>query len=305
MNKVVAPQAINALIDALACIYWFKTPLNRFITSSISGVDLLQVVKISFDDSSLNKREIVERIFNYILQDKVRHTPDVLALLENVSDFADYSHFYQRKIENPEEKIRTAKRAVAAVRECVKPYIEDIQRVKEVKRNREQTRKEAEGRAAFAATLNELNDRFSKLVCSNAKQTRGYELEKIIFQLFRLFNLDPTPSFRTKFDQVDGAFTLDGTEYLLEAKWTDSQISTVDLDAFDRQIDSRTLENTLGVFISVNGFAANAIEAYSNRRHRLLLVAGEDLIKVLRGEISLPVLLQEKKKQASRFSKAG
>lgn len=305
MKKVIAPQAVNALIDALACIYWFKPPLKRFIVNSITGSDLLKLVNsINFEDVTTSKRAIVERLFNYIGRDQIRHTTDILALLENVSNFNDYSHFNHQKIRNPEEKIQTAKRAVAAVRECVKPYIEDIQREKEIIREREQNKQDAAEKTAFASNLKSLHDDYCKLVCSSEKQTRGYALEKLLFQLFTLFNFDPTPPFKTKFDQIDGAFSFDGTEYLLEAKWTDGFSTTAELDAFDSQINSRTLDNTLGVFISINDFAPNAIEAYSNRRHRLLLVKGVELIGILRGETSLPELLKEKKKQASRQCKA-
>jgi len=306
MRKVIAPQAVNALIDALSCVYWFKPPLKRFIVNSITGSDLLRLVNsINFEDATTSKRAIVERIFNYIGRDQGQHTTDLLALLENISNFNDYSHFNHPKIENPEERIQTAKRAVAAVRECVKPYIDDIQRGKEILRERERNKQDVAAKAVFSHHLKSLHDNYCKLVCSSEKQTRGYALEKLLFQLFTLFNLDPTPPFKTKFDQIDGAFSFDGTEYLLEAKWTDGFSTTVELDAFDSQINSRTLDNTLGVFISINGFAPSAIEAYSNRRHRLLLVQGNELINILRGETSLPELLKEKKKQASRQSKAG
>ena len=48
-------------------------------------------------------------------------------------------------------------------------------------------------------------------------------------KLFILNDLDPKASFKIMGQQIDGAFTLDGTEFLFEAKWTKSLINSSDL----------------------------------------------------------------------------
>lgn len=124
-----------------------------------------------------------------------------------------------------------------------------------------------------------------------------------MYDLFKVFNLDPSPSFKREFDQIDGAFSLNGTEYLFEAKWTTKQTGTNELTVFNNKIEESTLENTLGVFLSINGFSENARLRYANRRTSVILIEGVDLMSVLKGEIGFDELIEEKKKQASRFGK--
>lgn len=47
-------------------------------------------------------------------------------------------------------------------------------------------------------------------------QQRGYILERLLAELFELFDLDPRASFRVTGEQIDGAFTFDSTNYLFE-----------------------------------------------------------------------------------------
>lgn len=50
-------------------------------------------------------------------------------------------------------------------------------------------------------------------------QRRGYELEKFLPKLFHHFEIDARGSFRTTGEQIDAAFSLDGTDYVVEVKW--------------------------------------------------------------------------------------
>ena len=63
--------------------------------------------------------------------------------------------------------------------------------------------------------------------------------------------MDPKSSFKIKGEQIDGAFTFNNEEYLLEAKWRNDPTSIGDLDSFSGKLQRR-LENTLGLFISIN-----------------------------------------------------
>jgi hypothetical protein len=80
--------------------------------------------------------------------------------------------------------------------------------------------------------------------------------------IFELFDLDPKASFRNTGEQIDGAFRLEGTEYLFEAKWQKSPVGVQELDAFSSKV-GRKLDNTLGVFLSINGFSEDGVKAHS------------------------------------------
>jgi len=60
------------------------------------------------------------------------------------------------------------------------------------------------------------------------------------------------------------------------------------------------LENSLGLFISINGFSEDAVEAISSGRRLLILMDGEDLMAVLEGRIDLVQLLLRKRRKASQ-----
>lgn len=137
------------------------------------------------------------------------------------------------------------------------------------------------------------------LVISADKQGRGYELEKLMHDLFELFDLDPKASFRTTGEQIDGAFSLEGTDYLFEAKWQQNPIAAESLDSFSAKVE-RKLENTLGVFLSIDGFSEDGVAAHSSGRASIILMDGADLMAVLEERIDFVSLLLRKKRHASQ-----
>jgi len=85
------------------------------------------------------------------------------------------------------------------------------------------------------------------LVVSTDRQKRGFDLEKILYDLFELFDLDPKASFRNTGEQIDGAFSLDGTEYLFEARWRQLPSDAGHLDGFAAKV-RRSLKTLLAFF---------------------------------------------------------
>lgn len=70
-------------------------------------------------------------------------------------------------------------------------------------------------------------------------------LERILRSLFELFDLDPRASFKIVGEQIDGAFSFDGTDYLFEGKWQQELVGAAELDGLAGKL-SRKLDNTLG-----------------------------------------------------------
>ncbi|HEX3000261.1 MAG TPA: restriction endonuclease, partial [Armatimonadota bacterium] len=147
--------------------------------------------------------------------------------------------------------------------------------------------------------LHELYEECIQLVSDNNHQQRGFRLEKIMRELFLLFDLDPRASFKIDGEQIDGAFTFDSTDFLFEAKWHNNQIGISDLDAFKGKV-KRKLENTLGLFLSMSGFSEGAVRQFASTERRvIILMDGLDLMAVLEGRIELPRLLLYKRRQAA------
>lgn len=139
---------------------------------------------------------------------------------------------------------------------------------------------------------------FYNLASTKDFQARGYALEKLLNDLFLLYDLAPKSSFKITGEQIDGAFTFNNDEYLLEAKWRNELTAIDDLDAFSGKLQ-RKLDNTLGLFISINGFSPDAISAFSSGRKLMFLMDGTDIMAILDERISLPDLLRQKKRAAA------
>jgi hypothetical protein len=71
--------------------------------------------------------------------------------------------------------------------------------------------------------------------------------------LFELFDLDPKASFKNLGEQIDGAFSLEGTDYLFEAKWQKEMVNKADLVVFSDKVKTK-LENRLECFSLLMAF---------------------------------------------------
>lgn len=89
---------------------------------------------------------------------------------------------------------------------------------------------------AITKRLDEIKGNFYELLSSMQAQKRGYAIEKVLYNLFELFDLDPKASFKNVGEQIDGAFSLEGIDYLFEAKWQKELTAIQDLDAFGSKV---------------------------------------------------------------------
>jgi hypothetical protein len=144
----------------------------------------------------------------------------------------------------------------------------------------------------------ELNSQYGALIVSSDKQLRGFKLEKLLREIFVLFDLDPKASFRIEGEQIDGSFVFENKDFLFEAKWHDSRISAEALDAFAAKVERKF--DAKGLFLSVGGFSDEGVAAHSVGKKILLLMDGGDLSAVLEGRIDLKELLANKRRHAAR-----
>ncbi|GAA0194418.1 hypothetical protein GCM10009122_57890 [Fulvivirga kasyanovii] len=132
---------------------------------------------------------------------------------------------------------------------------------------------------------------------TNAQQ-RGFDLEKLLNDLFALFDLDPKASFKIIGEQIDGAFTFRDDDFLLEAKWQKDPLNAGDLYKFAGKVNGKR-KNTLGLCISIDGFSSESTQTTSSDLRSLILMDGMDLDAVLTDRIKLDELLYRKRRHAS------
>ncbi len=128
-------------------------------------------------------------------------------------------------------------------------------------------------------------------------QARGKAFEGFLNQLFGLFDLNPRAAYSLEREQIDGAFSFDTDDYILEARWRQEPIGREHLDVFKSKI-SRKGKNALGLYISVSGFTSDALQEYSASTPFITLEGG-DLMAVLDERIPLDELLHRKKRHAN------
>ena len=292
MSKRLSPAAIQALKEALSSIYWYKSDLRSFLQNSTGDRHLI---------SSLNwdayKRQVVSDLIDDLCADRDGNLAALTRLCYDVTAMRSFPHLQQ--LDGGEQKATKAREAVEQLRQLVDTHTETEHEEQAIQKRQEDYQERLRQSAAVREKLDELKHQFMGIAMDTDPKQRGFELERFMLDLFELFDLDPKASFRNVGEQIDGAFTLEGTDYLFEAKWQQNPVGIQDLDAFSGKIQ-RKLENTLGLFLSMNGFSMDAIDAHSRSTPNSVLMDGADLHAVLEQRIDFVSLLIRKKRHAAR-----
>ncbi len=144
------------------------------------------------------------------------------------------------------------------------------------------------------ALLADLSDRFAGLAKEKPRtapelQARGYELEKLLIELFKAHDLDYIGSRRTAHEQIDGSFFFRGFTYLVEARWRQGKPTIGDLADFKFKVDGK-IDSTRGLFLSMAGFddeVLNHFASNSGKRRNVIYMTGQDLALIFGGYIGL------------------
>lgn len=291
-KKIISPIAINALSEALTNIYWYKGELRSFLTQTISDTTIL--TQLNWEDY---KRNIVSTLINFLAKHQDTYKNDLLRIMSEVCKMNDFSHL--ERLDDGKAKAKIAKQTVEALRNQMAGHKDLVDELKKQEERRKEAFEKTLKVKDVQQKLEEIKVDFFQLVSSSDPQARGFKLEKIIKELFALFDLDPKASFKIQGEQIDGGFTFENSDFLFEGKWQKELCSIQDLDAFSGKL-TRKLDNTLGLFCSINGFSEDAVKAHSTGRRLMILMDGSDLMAVLEGRIDLLQLLLRKRRHASQ-----
>jgi hypothetical protein len=291
-TKRLSPAAIIALKEALCSIYWYKSDLRSFLSNCTGNPSFI---------SSLNwdnyKRQIVTDLIDELTKDQETHLGALTRLCYEVTSITTFTHLEQ--LDGGAQKARRAKEAVEHLKQLVEPHQDKVKDEEVSEIRRKERAEKLKRNSAVREKLKELNSQFMSIATGVSPQTRGFDLERLMYDLFELFDLDPKASFKNTGEQIDGAFSLESTDYLFEAKWQKELVGVQDLDGFASKV-RRKLDNTLGLFLSMNGFSPDGIAAHSTGRPSVILMDGADLMAVLEERIDFVTLLVRKKKHAAQ-----
>lgn len=293
MNKVVSPSALVSLKEALSKIYWYKKDLRSFLDFSIKNNTIVSTI----DWPESTKYEAVSQLIDRMSQRQDIYLDDLLKLINDVCNFNDFDHFDRLEDKDGKKLKADAKASVSALRKNCTGYFEGLEAEKQAKTQKERFAAHQQHTQDYNRKLSEFKDRYYNLAKLSNLQKRGYEFESFLNELFLFFDLSPRSSFKITGEQIDGAFTHDNNDYLLEAKWQNAPIERGEIDIFEAKI-SRKLKTTLGLFIAVNGFV-DVVSANAGQYKSTILMDSQDLVQVLEKRISLQEIILLKRRHAA------
>ncbi len=291
-TKRLSPAAIVSLKEALCSIYWYKADLRSFLSSTLTNKTM--VAALNWDNY---KRQVVTDLVDALIVNQDKYLGDLTRLCNEVTSIRNFSHLAQ--LDGGDQKVQRAKEAVEQLHQLVEPHEDKKKEDDDLERRRKQREEKLRINSAVREKIAELNIRFLAIATDSSPQARGFDLERLMYDIFELFDLDPKASFKNTGEQIDGAFSLEGTDYLFEAKWQKNPIGVQDLDAFAAKV-KRKLDNTLGVFLSMNNFSPDGVAAHSASRPSVVLMDGADLMAILEERIDFVTLLVRKKRHAAQ-----
>jgi hypothetical protein len=286
---------VSALNDAVVKVFWTKNDMRRLLEISGVGQRL-----INAQDWQTYKYHIISPIV-----DRLNTTEEGLGplrrILQETLRYKDCRHLL--RFTNGKALKVDAEKALERLRALVEGHDAARATEEEEREARRLRLEQAKKEKVFQEKLAALRSDYMALLAKSNENERGYDLEKLLNELFNLFELAPQSPFRRRGEQIDGAFLLDKEHFLLEAKWQKAQCNLSDLRDLDGAVGS-SLDNTLGLFLSISGVTAPALSAYiEGNRPRLICMDGGDLMLVLDGRIDLGDLLSRKKDLAAQRRK--
>jgi len=292
MAKQLSPAGVMALKEALCSVYWYKSDLHGFLSLCLTNPAILN----SFNWENY-KRQIASDVIDFLVANPGSHLGDLTKICYELCKLTDFSHL--KPLDDGPAKVEKARGAVNQLKQLVEPHQEIKREQDEIKKRQETAAQKLRQNTAVRQKLESIKNKYMALISSNDPQARGFELERIMYELFELFDLDPKASFKNRGEQLDGAFTLEGTEYLFEAKWQKELVNKAALVAFTDKVRTK-LENTLGIFLSINGFSQDGVTAHQAGGAAIILMDGGDLMAVFEERIDFVSLLLKKKRHAAQ-----
>ncbi|BCB84444.1 restriction endonuclease [Phytohabitans suffuscus] len=290
--KRIDPNAYNALADALAVIFWNKRPQERYLRGLLRDYPEL-LARLDFNGDT--KRETAGRLVELLMANEAKYQAVAIALMLSVAKMDSFPNLERH--EDGEQLLAVARAAVAELRKWTGRHQAVIEEHEKYAAELAAAAAKADRNRALSASLADLKSLFFAMHTRTDAQARGKEFEGFINRLFGLYDLDPRAAYSLEREQIDGAFSFETDDYILEARWWKVPVGREHLDVFKTKI-ARKGKNALGLFISVNGFTKDALDEYSAATP-FITMDGMDFTAVLEERVRLDDLLRRKKRHAN------
>ncbi len=278
MRDQLPPHYLELVADAALNSYWRKRTLRTFLRRCGVSESFL-----SSWASEETKRDLLNRLFP-----KLEKTGDSgIRLINRMADAMIQQTSFPdlRGWEDSEQKIDNAKRAIAALKQYRDQQRNEAEQEREIKATRkraEEVQKEIRRRQD---DLQKLSDSLTELAKNLGTQRAGYDFQKWFYDLADYFEVINRRPYVTAGRQIDGSITVDGTTYLIELKFTREQSDSPDIVSLHKKVSSKA-DNTMGILVSISGYASVAISEASGPKTPLLLLDQNHIYLLLNGSLT-------------------
>lgn len=278
----IRPRRPVHLSSYLPAIIWNKKPFETFLRTALRDHGEL-LIGLNFADT---KRIVADDLVDRLVAQEEKYREVTLRLMIEISSMTRFPNVEQIKdAEDRKQRLNEAEAAVSLLKYIVKAYAGDIAEVEKEKAAIHARAAQAEALRRFNDDLKSLKDRFLDLQTETNVHARGYAFETLLADLFLLFDLEPRLSYTLATEQIDGSFTFDTDDYIVEARWRADPADRGDGDIFASKV-RRKGKNAVGLFVSVNSFTAALKQTYSEATP-FITMDGADIYAVLDGRIRL------------------
>lgn len=285
-------DVLQVIVRALTTVVWYKRDFYRILDICQVPHSVLEKAKSESGGYSAPKVYVADNLtkqLNRMGEEGLGPLRRIIQQLINWRDFSSAAD--ERQARNVIEQLKKM------VGESDRETVEALRKRESERKRRQQ---ELAEKTKKSTMLVKLRKQYSGMIGSTEPQKRGYALEKFLYELFKLFGLNPNPPFKIIGEQIDGSFTLHDDDFLLEAQWEKDKPTAEEFYGFQGKV-ARKYAGTRGLFISIEGFSQTSLQAYERgMAPNILLFDGEDLMYVLEERIDLDTLISEKRKYASR-----
>lgn len=295
MKTTLTPHYVSLVYEACLKSFWRRKALASFLRQCGVSEGFLG----NWVDGE-SKRELLDRLFRKLPKsDRGRSVLERMArfLMEQES-FPDLKNW-----EDSEIKTADAREAVSQLRRHHAKQQEEIQSEQAKKEAKERYAERQRQATRSQETLRGLKGRLDELALSLGEQSAGYDFQDWFYDLLVFSEISSRKPYVGKGRQIDGSFTVAGTTYLVELKFTTGQASVADIDSFYKKIVTKA-DNTMGVMVSVSGYSSVAIREASGDRTPMLLLDHSHLYLVLGGGMGLRDLINRVRRHASQTGEA-
>lgn len=290
--KRLSTESYQALRNALAVVTWYKRSFESLVRTALREHPEL-LAGLNFDDL---KRRVADEVVARLVAQEDRYQKLSIQLMLEIAAMKTFPDIEAMKEPDRSARLSEARSAVETLIQVTKRFSINQAEQERVRAAQEARRMQEAVLRQFSDDLASLHQKFLSMHGSENPQQRGRDFEKLLYNLFNLFDMEPRLAYNLETEQIDGALSFDTDDYLLEAKWLSIPVSRAELDAFAAKV-GRKGKNALGLFIAVQGFSSPALETYSTSTP-FIAIDGADLYLVLEGRVRLDDLLKAKRRYA-------